>query len=199
MRGSEFPMQRKNERSTEIDLWNEQRPARYKHAESPSSEVGGSAGYDSLLEYWQILFRHRKTLLSFIGAGLVAAILISLIQTPIYRVRTSLEIQGTSFLEPKGPNDTSGNYTSPESYVETQVKLLQSESLLEHVIDKLKLQNEQPKSGLRAFTWRLHRMFQFSDPSGLPEREKVMREIERNLTVQASGTSRFPEVTYDPR
>jgi len=197
MRASEFPIQRKNPRSTDVDLWNEQRPMPYKHVESPPPETGGPGNYDSLVDHWQILFRHRKTLLAFVVAGLVAAILISLIQTPIYRVRTSLEIQGTSFLDPKGTNDTGGNYASPESYVETQVKLLQSESLLEHVIDKLKLQNEQPKSGLRAFTWRIHRMLQFSDPSGLPEREKLMREIERNLTVRTSGSSRLLEVTYE--
>jgi succinoglycan biosynthesis transport protein ExoP len=197
MRSSEFPIRRKDGRSMEIDLLSEQHPTPYKHAESSSSEVGGSAGYDNLVDHWQILFRHRKTLLSFVAAGLVAAILISLIQTRIYRVRTSLEIQGISFQEPKGPNDNGGNYASPESYVETQVKLLQSESLLEHVIDKLKLQNEQPKSGLQALTWRIHRMFQFSDSSGLPEREKLMREIERNLTVRTSGNSRLLEVTYE--
>src|SRR6266404_345274 len=197
MRASEFPIQRKNPRSTDVDLWNEQRPMPYKHVESPPPETGGPGSYDSLVDHWQILFRHRKTLLAFVVAGLVAAILISLIQTPIYRVRTSLEIQGTSFLDPKGTNDTGGNYASPESYVETQVKLLQSESLLEHVIDKLKLQNEQPKTGLRAITWHIHRMFQFSDPSGLPEREKLMHEIERNLTVRTSGTSRLLEVTYE--
>ncbi len=197
MRASEFPIQRRNGRSTGIDLWNEQRPMPYKHVESPAPEIGGPGNYDSLVDHWQILFRHRKTLLAFVVAGLVAAILISLIQTPIYRVRTSLEIQGTSFLESKGTNDTAGNYASPESYVETQVKLLQSESLLEHVIDKLKLQNEQPKSGLRAFTWRIHRMLQFSDPSGLPEREKLIREVERNLTVRTSGSSRLLEVTYE--
>jgi len=180
-----------------MDLWNEQRSALYKHMESLPPEAGGPGGYDSLLDHWQILSRHRKTLLSFVVAGLLAAMVISLIQTPIYRVRTSLEIQGTSFLEPKGSNDSGGNYSSPESYVETQVKLLQSESLLEHVVDRLKLQNEQPKSGLRAFTSRLHRMLQFSDPSGLPEREKLIREIERNLTVRTSGSSRLLEVTYE--
>src|SRR5258708_5561 len=197
MRPSEFPIQRKNGRSTEMDLWNEQRSAPYKHMESLPPEAGGPGGYDSLLDHWQTLSRHRKTLLSFIVAGLLGAIVISLLQTPIYRVRTSLEIQGTSFLESKGPNDTGGNYASAESYVETQVKLLQSESLLEHVVDKLKLQNEQPKSGLRAFTSRLHRLIQFSDPSGLPEREKLIREIERNLTVRTSGNSRLLEVTYE--
>src|ERR1700687_5622641 len=197
MRASEFPIQRKNGRSTEIDLWNEPRPVVYRHVDSPPPEVCGLGGYDSLRDYWQILFRYRKTLLTFVVAGLVGAILISLIQTPIYRVRTSLEIQGASFLEAKGQNDTGGNYASPESYVETQVKLLQSESLLEHVIDKLKLQNEQPKSGMQAFTWRIHRMLQFSDSSGLPERDKLMREIERNLTVRTSGNSRLLEVTYE--
>ena len=197
MRASEFPIQRKNGRSTEIDPWNEQRPPVYRHADSPVQDNGGPGSYDSLREHWQTVFRHRKTLLSFVVAGLVAAALISLIQTPIYRVRTSLEIQGTSFLESKGPNDTGGNNASPESYVETQVKLLQSESLLEHVIDKLKLQEEQPKAGWRAFTWRIHRMLQLSDPSGLPEREKLIREIERNLTVRTSGNSRLLEVTYE--
>lgn len=196
MRASEFPIQRKNGRS-EIDLWSDQRPAVYKHGDAPLPEMGGPGGYDSLRDHWQILFRHRKTLLSFIVAGLLGAILISLIQTPIYRVRTSLEIQGTGFLEAKSPNETGSNYASSESYVETQVKLLQSESLLEHVIDKLKLQNEQPKAGWRAFTSRIHRMFQISDRSGLPEREKLMREIQRNLTVRTSGSSRLLEVTYE--
>jgi polysaccharide biosynthesis transport protein len=197
MRASDFPIRQKNGHSMQIDLWNDQRPGVYKRVEQPSPEAVGPGGYDSLRDYWQILFRYRRTLLSFLVAGLVGAIFISLIQTPIYRVRTSLEIQGTSFLEQKGQNDTGGNYASPESYVETQVKLLQSESLLEHVIDKLKLQNDQPKTGLRAITWRIHRMLQFSDPSGLPEREKLMREVQRNLTVRTSGSSRLLEVTYE--
>src|SRR4029077_8787871 len=194
MRASEFPIQRKNGRSMEIDLWNEQRPTQYKHAESP--EVGGPAGYDSLLDHWQILFNHRKTLLSFVVAGLAAAILISLVQTPIYRVRTSLEIQGTSFPEPKGSNDTGGNNTSAESYVETQVKLLQSESLLEHVIDKLKLQ-QQPVTGFRALTSRVRRIFESSKTASLQEKDDLIRHIERNLTVRTSGNSHLLEVLYE--
>src|SRR5258708_18371825 len=157
MRASEFPIQRRNLRSTDVDLWNEQRPMPYKRVESPPPETGGPGSYDSLVDHWQILFRHRKTLLAFVVAGLVAAILISLIQTPIYRVRTSLEIQGTSFLDPKGTNDTGGNYPSSESDLETPIKTLQSESLPEHPLDKIKPHNEQPKSGFRALTSRIDR------------------------------------------
>src|SRR6267142_6092421 len=195
MSDSEFPLQRCEGRLPEIKA----RPGRlapYKHQESASFEMPDSQGYDSLMEYWHILFRHRFTLLKFAAVGLVGAILISFIQTPIYRVRTSLEIQSTGFVEPKGSNESGENYASPESYVETQVKLLQSETLLEHVIDKLKLQSEQP-TGWRGFTSRIRHALQFSKPSSLSEREKLIREIQRNLTVRTSGNSRLLEVTYE--
>src|SRR5258707_6182911 len=140
MRASEFPIQRRNPRSTDVDLWNEQRPMPYKHVESPPPEIGGPGSYDSLVDHWQILFRHRKTLLAFVVAGLVAAILISLIQTPIYRVRTSLEIQGTSFLDPKGTNDTGGHHASPDTHVDTPHELLPNAFVLEDVTDETELQ-----------------------------------------------------------
>src|ERR1700740_2531548 len=164
MKPSDFPIDRRNGHLTDVGPRAEQRPAVYRYAGPPPAEAAVSPGYDSLLAYWHILLRHRKTLLSFALVRLLGALVISMIQTPIYRVRTSLEIQGSGFLESKNNSDSSGNYTNPESYVETQVKLLQSESLLEHVIDKLKLQAERPKGGWRAFTWRIHRMLQLSDP-----------------------------------
>src|SRR5712692_3598751 len=153
MKASEFPLDKSNGRLTEFNSQADQRPAVYRYVESPSAEVTATRGYDSLLDYWHILFRHRKTLLSFALVGLLGATVISLVQTRIYRVRTSLEFQGTSFLETKGSNDSSASYATPESYMETQVKLLQSESLLDHVVDKLKLQQQRP-TGWRALTSR---------------------------------------------
>src|SRR5216683_372611 len=183
MKRYDFPLEKRNGRVHELSTRAEQRPAVYRYVESPSAEVAASPAYDSLLDYWHILFRHRKTLLSFALAGLLGAIVISLVQTRIYRVRTSLEFQGTSFLETKGSTDSSGGYSNLESYMETQVKLLQSESLLEHVIDKLKLQ--QRPTGWRALT------------SHLPERKELIRKIQRNLTVRTSGNSRLMEVLYE--
>src|SRR6266568_7155350 len=184
MKSSEFPLE-KCDGPAEMGLRNEQRPTVYRHARTPATEVAASPGYDSLLDYWNILFRHRKTLLSFALVGLLGAMVISLVQTRIYRVRTSLEIQGNSFLETKNSTDSAGSYATPESYMETQVKLLQSESLLEHVIDKLKLQ-DQPATGWRVLTW--HRY---------PKKEELIRKIERNLTVRTSGNSRLLEVLYE--
>src|SRR6266849_7089835 len=182
MKAPEFPLDKSDGRLTEFSPRAGQRPAVYRY-ESPHAEAAASPAYDSLLDYWNILFRHRKTLLSFALVGLLGATVISLVQTRIYRVRTSLEFQGTSFLETKGSTDSSGGYSNLESYMENQVKLLQSESLLEHVIDKLKMQ--QRPTGWRALT------------SHLPEREELIRKIQRNLTVRTSGNSRLMEVLYE--
>jgi uncharacterized protein involved in exopolysaccharide biosynthesis len=185
MKDSELPLEKSDGRLTEFGPRSAQRPTVYRYMESPSMETAASPGYDNLLDYWNILFRHRKTLLSFALVGLLGAMVISLVQTRIYRVRTSLEIQGNSFLEAKNSADSAGSYATPESYMETQVKLLQSESLLEHVIDKLKLQ-DQPATEWRVLTW--HRQ---------PKKEELIRKIERNLTVRTSGNSRLLEVLYE--
>jgi len=183
MKDSEFSLEKNGGRLTEFSAAAERRPTVYRCVESPSTEAA-SPGYDSLLDYWRILFRHRKTLLTCALAGMLAGIVISLVQTRIYRVRTSLEFQGTSFLETKGSNDSSASYATPESYMETQVKLLQSESLLEHVIDKLKLQQQ------RATRWRVL-------TSRVPDKDELIRKIQRNLTVRTSGNSRVLEVLYE--
>ena len=202
MKDSEFPIEKSNRRSSKLSRKGAQLPTVYRYVEQPSADLGAGESYDSLLDYWHILLRHRMTLLSFAVVGLLAAILISLVQTRIYRVRTSLEIQSTNFLEIKGTNDPTGSYASPESYVETQVKLLQSESLLEHVIDKLKLHTDQSTTRWGGFASGVRRIFNWSRNSNVPEKEELIRQIERNLTVRTSGNSRLLEVLYespDPR
>src|SRR6266481_593166 len=174
MKDSEFPIDKSIRRSSKLSRKGMQSPTVYRYVEQPPADLGAGESYDSLLDYWHILLRHRTTLLSFAVVGLLAAVLISLVQTPIYRVRTSLEIQSTNFLEMKGSNDSAGSYASPESYVETQVKLLQSESLLEDVIDKLKLHKERPTTRWGAFAAGVQRIFELSKTSRLPEREELI-------------------------
>ena len=198
MEPSKLPLEKTKRGQLELRTSPEQRPVLYRYVESPEAEVA-APGHDSLMDYWNILVRHKKTLLCFVLAGLLGAFVISLLQTPIYRVRTSLEIQGNNFLEIRGSNDSTSSYGTLESYVETQVKLLQSEFVLEHVIDKLKLQKDRPATGWRAFGSRIKRIFEFSESSHLPERENLLREIERNLTVRMSGNSRLLEVLYESK
>ena len=193
MESSNFSLEKTDRRSTELSPEADQRLSKYRFVESSSAETAAAPGYDSLLDYWQMLIRHRKTLLGFVLAGLVGALVISLLQTRIYRARTSLEIQdfNANLLDIKGvdASDSAGSYVTPESYMETQVKILQSESVLGRVIDKLNLHAERPAS-----SWRISKLWKSSH---VPEREELIRQAERNLTVRTSGNSRLLEVLYE--
>jgi hypothetical protein len=79
MKPSEFPLDKTDRRLSELCRRAEQSPAVYRYVESPSAESAAAASYDSLLDYWHILFRHRVTLLRFALGGLLAAIMISLV------------------------------------------------------------------------------------------------------------------------
>src|SRR5712692_5587014 len=201
MGSSDFPFKGTNRIRPELGNESEQRPALYGYVESPRAKVAAAPGYDDLLNYWYILIGQKMTLLSFALAGLAAAILISLVQTPLYRARTSLEIQdfNENFLDLKSvdPTNSTGNYTTAESYFETQIRILQSESLLERVIDKLNLHQTRPASGWRAFASRARRMLGSSSSSHLPEKEQLIHQAQRNLTVRAAGNSRLLEVLYE--
>ncbi len=195
----EFPIEKTNRGPTELSARADNRHALHKHVDA--LEAGGfpPQQYDSLVDYWHTLFRHRFTLLSFALASLCLSLLITLVQTPIYRVRTSLEIQGPNFGELRNADGSSsaGNYASQESYVETQVKLLQSESLIEDVIEKMKLYKAQPTGTWGAFASRVHRIFAWSRTARLPENEQMLRQVQRNLTVRSSGNSRLLEILYE--
>ncbi len=180
----------------------QQRPSVYRMEEQPQMDMGGGAaqGYDSLLSYWHILVRHKTALLCFALAGLASAILFSLFQTPVYRARTSMEIQdfNPEFMEMKGVAAT--NSSSPgtnDSYFQTQIKILQSDSLIERVADKMDLEVERPASGWGAFASRVRHIFGGSEPTRQPNRDAFVAQAKGNLTVRASGETRLVEVLYD--
>ena len=195
----EFPIEKTNQAQTGLSVRGDKRPTLRKYVETP--EAGGfpQQNYDSLLDYWHALFRHLYTLLSIALASLCLALLITLVQTPIYQVRTSLEIQSPNFGELRNAdgNSSAGNYASTETYVETQVKLLQSESLIEDVIQKMKLHKAQSTGIWGAFASRVHRIFALSRTARLPEDEQMLRQVQRNLTVRSSGNSRLLEILYE--
>ncbi len=204
MAPSDFPLEKTSRTRPELGNGSQQSPALYGYVESSRALVDAAPGYDSFLDYWRILMRHQRTLLRFALAGLAAAMLISLVQTPLYRAKTSLEIRdfNENFLDLRSadPSSSAGSRTIPESYFETQIKILQSESLLERVIDKLKLNQARPASGWRAFTSRARQMLDLSGSSRPPEKEgkeELIHQAGRNLTVRAAPNTRLLEVLYE--
>jgi succinoglycan biosynthesis transport protein ExoP len=96
----------------------------------------------SLFEYGRLLMRRKGVLLIAAVLGMSMGLLVSMPRTRLYQARTTLEIQGvnenilnTREINPAVP---SSNITALEE-IQTQIKILQSESLIGRVINKFGL------------------------------------------------------------
>ena len=94
----------------------------------------------SLMEYWEAICRYKFAILGFIAAGAMGALILSFLQTPLYRAHTTLEVEdlNENFQNLKD-SDPTAQVPAAESYFQTQVKILQSREMVELVIDKLGL------------------------------------------------------------
>src|ERR1700684_276987 len=111
--------------------------AGYSNGPDPSAEPESGG----LLEYWRILRRRKGTLLLIALLGAIVGFLVTLPQTPIYQVRTSLEIVGLNqnFLNIKESNPLNeGQSTVDATDIQTQIKILQSDSLIDRVLVKMR-------------------------------------------------------------
>src|ERR1039458_624792 len=68
-------------------------PSRPPYMEAPPPMMLDNQGPGLLLEYWHMLRRRKGTLLLIACLGLLAALLVTLPQTPVYQARTTIEIQ----------------------------------------------------------------------------------------------------------
>ncbi len=176
-------------------------PAPAHYLEVPGYETADQAAPGGLIEYWHILRRRKGTLILIAFLGALVGFLLTLPQTPIYQARTSLEIQGINedFLQMRNVNPTSAgsNAYYPEYDIQTQVKILQSGSLLERVIQKLNLDNRPlviNESG-RISAWR--RALGLPQPPPQSLREQALTMAAGNLKVRAQANTRLLEIFCD--
>src|SRR5439155_4197881 len=110
-----------------------------------------------------------------------AGVLLSIWQSPVYRARTALEIQNINedFLNIKQVNPVSEGYSSTVlTEIATQVRLLQSESLIKRVLTKLK---DRFPEDLKVRT----------------SESDAAQAAARSLNARASGLTRVVEASYD--
>lgn len=109
--------------------------------ETPAATVESPSG---LYDFLQLLRARKWLLLLFALAGTGLAGLISLKQTPLYLARTSLELhEGGQLLGTMREMAADARMT-PEAYLSTQVKVLQSLSLRRRVEERLRTGSAQP-------------------------------------------------------
>jgi polysaccharide biosynthesis transport protein len=153
-----------------------------------------------LVEYWRILSRRKGTLILVSFLGLAAAVLITVPQTPIYQSSTAIEIQDINddFLNikqvtPVQDAPSTGHLTD----IQTQVKIIQSETLLERSANLLK--KKQPASFNarrdRVSAWR--ELLRLPKSSPMTPYELEVENIRKEVHVKPSGQTRIVEVLCD--
>lgn len=154
--------------------------------------------HGGFVEDWRILCRHKGILAGITLMGALAGVLLSIWQSPVYRARTALEIQNINedFLNIKQVTPVSeGNSSTALTEIATQVRLLQSESLIKRVLTKLKDRfPEDPKVRTSRFSlWR-----KASLPETKPSDESgAAQAAARSLNARVSGLTRVVEASYD--
>lgn len=153
-----------------------------------------------LLDYYRILRRRPGALflISFLGG--LAGLLFTFPQTPVYQARTTLEIQSMNenFLNLRdvNPNVDGGNSYDSQTDIQTQVRILQSESLLKRVTQKLEAVNAPlfiPDSRFDA----LRKTLGLPPPKAASTRESAIGRASDSLKVRAQPNTRLVEISCD--
>jgi succinoglycan biosynthesis transport protein ExoP len=174
---------------------------RRQYRDMPFPEVFEEPGLGLLPEYLQILRRRKGTLILIVFLGLLTSLLLTLPQTPIYQARASIEIQNLNenFLNTRNVSPTANDGASyvPGSDLQTQARILQSESLLERVAAKVDLEKKLfPEGGSgRPSVWR--KALGLREGTQASTREKILTLVAENLKISTTATTRLVEIHYD--
>ncbi len=173
-------------------------PGNYGDVAYGAAEGGSGPNSGGLLEYWRILARRKGTLIliTFLG-GLIGA-LITLPQTPIYQARTSLEIisLNSNFLNASKVNPVNESGTQSDAVdIQTQLKLLQSASLIDRVLAKLKATEPPPMNTGRIAVWR--KTLNLPAVKEEDAYQLALATAVRDMKVRAAGPTRIIEITVD--
>jgi capsular exopolysaccharide synthesis family protein len=144
-----------------------------------------------------VLRGRARSVLALAGLGLLTGSLITMLQTPVYRARTSLDIQAPNSDVLKmtaGTQSQGGDEHPAESYIQTEIKVLQSNKMLDRVSGRLK--TKRPANSIsEAPVWR--KAFGLG-PAGLSW-DELVEETARQVKVRSLGLTRIVEVVCDSR
>jgi polysaccharide biosynthesis transport protein len=152
-----------------------------------------------LLEYWQMVRRHAMLLVTMSCLGLMIGLATTLLQRPAYEARTTLEIQNINenFLNMRDvrPTAADGNPETVQTDLQTQISVMQSESVLKQVITQLKLFQELSAENERSMlsVWRK----QLGMSITTLDHDDVVRLVESKLKVHPLSGTRIVEILYD--
>jgi len=168
---------------------------------SDAARGGVKREYSGILEYWQMVRRHKAAVVVFSILGAVVGFLYTLPQPRIYQAHTTIEVQGLNAdflgLHNVSPTATPTSSEYPDFDIQTQVKIMQSRTLIESVVRDLK-KGDLPGRMLppdRLTNWK--KALKIAPPSQEQLWNTALGTAAGSLRVRAAGTNRIVDITCD--
>jgi capsular exopolysaccharide synthesis family protein len=148
----------------------------------------------SITQVFQPLARHWFVIVFLSVFSLLVGALVGLRQPPVYRATAQLDVEGLNNdflnmknLEPMARDD------SLDSYVQTQMKILQSPEILRRVAAKLDLEHRAEYNASPS----LLSFHSKSANSPLGSEDQRIRDLSQRVTVRTAGQTRLVEITAE--
>ena len=163
---------------------------------APSAIVSVPDEPMQLGDYFKLVLRHWKLLSWSAIAGCLVGLLVTLIQSPSYRTKTSIEIQNINgdFLNMKQAHPMSDEAQGSDALMDlqTQIEVLQSASLA----DATKLAMKQ--AGVKQ-AWRVNAspLGRFFTSKGSLVSDNILDDVADSVKVRAVGQTRIIQIQVD--
>ena len=165
--------------------------------------AGATTATGGILNYWAKLARYPVLVLTLPAAGLLLGFIASTLQTRVYRAHSAIEFQelNDNVLDKRSLEPTQST-SSGETGLQTQVRVLQSESLLARVAERLHAAGipvDAPHEGLRQ---RLGHLWGEQEPAaagaGAPfDAQEVGGRLGAGLKIKVADGSRIIDIYFD--
>jgi len=168
----------------------------FSGGEQAWAEQGDSQPTLDLASYWRLALKYRFLIIGCFLAALVIGSTLTLLMTPIYQARATIQIDREAARVFNSEDDRpSENLVQGEEFFQTQYGLLRSRTLAERVIESLGLASsnsaleamgiDAPEAGGTAATQAARR------------KAAALLELQENLSVAPVRGSRLVAITYD--
>ncbi len=156
----------------------------------------------SLGDAGRLIARHKLRFTAIVLAGALLGQAVNFLQTPVFRSETTIEVQGFNEnylnlqdVDPTAPLSPQGM----DSYIQTQVEILQNPALLQPVSNRLRLADTEEFRTRPNWAANLAGMLQLPLPSSLAANIHTQQQVIDNLRVYQLGQSRLIRVSFDSR
>lgn len=146
------------------------------------------------------LWRRRFLIFTSVCLGTIGAVMLASFQQPMYRSTALVEVQGLNdnILNTRDVDPTASTLNYPmESYVQTQIKIAKSYSVIGRAVDRLKLADHPDLLQSKGLLARMKSSLGFGESEKKPTREQITDWAFSHLTVRIPGETRMVEISME--